>query len=116
MESESQTKNGAPVVKKAKLAESGDDSTQYDTASRFAGFELGRVLSDNSERKMMVVTGRFSGREDEAVVVVEKSPLTPDTVKQMLTNKTRTELTLQNDIYGTFQCFPPPSSNSKYRP
>ena len=79
--------------------------------TRFDGFQTKRVLMENAQRKIICVEGAFSGREEPAVVILEKTPLTETTAKEILCNKTSTQCILDNDIYGTFHLYPDPQVN-----
>ena len=79
--------------------------------SKFAGFNLVKVLNDVPEQKLMSVLGEFPGSDDKAVVVLEKVPFTTETAKIILSDKTAHTVNLENDIYAAYQLFPCQSTN-----
>lgn len=106
--------DGASVPKKARLSEGGDNSAEKQSQlHRFDGFTVDQILNDRPRDKLMIVSGKFEGSEEKAVVILEKTPFTKESASKILTANTTTELNLQNDIYSNFQCAPPSSVNGK---
>jgi len=103
---------GEPVRKVAKVA---PVSKNAETEHRdFTGFQLVDVLNEDTRRKVMFVEGRFNNKTEEeeeqdkkAVAIIERTPLSEDIVKSVLSEHSKTDITIQNDIYRTYQVYPP---------
>lgn len=77
----------------------------------FKSFEFGKVLNETPDKKLMFLQGKFAGSEDDAVVILEKTPFKADTIASILTKDTNLLSTLHNDIYSTYEGFPPADLN-----
>ncbi|XP_053500877.1 m7GpppX diphosphatase [Ictalurus furcatus] len=79
------------------------------TAERsISGFEVGRILRESAREKNIFVHGKLD--DQEAVIILEKTPITQDVLQEMLKNSTQM-LEMRNDIYSTYQLRPPPHLN-----
>ena len=78
------------------------------------GFELTKVLNEDSRRKMMCVQGKFGDRGD-ALVVLEKTPFSADVAKDMLTGDTDARIDIVNDVYHSQMLFPSKTNNGKMK-
>ena len=110
--------NEGPVAKKAKIGIAGEREGNQDVHAsmdkqRFKNFKVERVLSDRPRDKLMTVCGKFADREEDAVVILEKTPFTKENAEKMLSETSKTDLTLHNDIYSTFQCITSPDANGE---
>ncbi|XP_075999546.1 m7GpppX diphosphatase-like [Genypterus blacodes] len=81
---------------------------EWELENVLSGFKLTKVLSDSAREKNMFIHGKID--EEEAVVILEKTPIREDTVVEML-NGSRLKLEMKNDIYSTYQLQPPPHLN-----
>ena len=79
------------------------------TLDNFDGFKVKRVISENSRCKTAVIHGELDGKE--AVVLLERKPFNMSHVSNYFTEETSLENTLKNDIYGTYNAYPPKEEN-----
>lgn len=64
-------------------------------------------------KKLMVnFTGKFSNSDSDAVVLLEKTPFSEDTLSQMLSAETSLVMEFNNDIYRQYTCQPQPQFNT----
>ena len=54
----------------------------------------------------MLFTGKFGESESDAVVLLEKTPFSEDTLPQMLSAETSVKMEFNNDIYNQCTCQP----------
>ena len=79
----------------------------------FRSFALGRVLNETPDKKLIFVQGKFAGSDEDAVVILEKTPFKQDVVAKILSQQTTLKNTQHNDIYSTYEGFPPVELNGK---
>ena len=109
------------VAEKRKLSEGGDGEPQTKRSNvvdgpieyLFKDFEVVKVLNENSHSKMICVEGRYSGKEDSAVVLLEKTPFDEAVARQMLNDKAEVTTGFHNDIYRAAQMYPATNLNGK---
>jgi len=94
--------------RKISVSEHGDTVTPR-VLSNFEGFLVQKVISENSRSKTAVIHGTLDGQD--AVVLLEKKPFDASHVTNYFTEKTALNNTLKNDIYGTYDAFPPQVEN-----
>lgn len=73
----------------------------------FDRFRLKRILMNDTQRKMIAVEGNFDGRQEPAVVVMEKYAFNEASVLNVCNARTKLEKNLDNDVYKSFTCVPP---------
>ncbi|XP_077387525.1 m7GpppX diphosphatase [Festucalex cinctus] len=73
-----------------------------------SGFQTTTVLSDSAREKTIFVHGKLA--EQNAVVILEKTPISEDTLSEIFTASTLT-LDIRNDIYSTYRLQAPPHLN-----
>ncbi|XP_043853709.1 m7GpppX diphosphatase [Dromiciops gliroides] len=80
----------------------------------FSGFRLQKVLKESSRDKIIFLHGKVNetsgdgdGDGDDAVVILEKTPFQVDQVAQLLLGSPELQLQFSNDIYSTYNLFPP---------
>ena len=116
-ESATEPTNGH-VSKKTKLEVNGtiDEGTCLEPGviTSFGGFHTTKVLNEDSERKSIFLLGRFGESGNDAVVILNKTPLSEELAKDMLTETSALKNIMQNDIYGTYELFPKPDLNGKF--
>ncbi|KAG9263126.1 m7GpppX diphosphatase [Astyanax mexicanus] len=95
---DSGTGNGA-------AAGEGEDPALHSPVS---GFTTERVLRDSAREKTLFVHGKID--DQEAIVILEKTPIRQDTVDEMLKTSTL-KLEMKNDIYSTYQLQAPAHLN-----
>ena len=78
----------------------------------FKGFSVQKILSQNFMQKRVTVHAKFA--EEDAVVMLEKTPFDLAHMERYFTEETSLKNTLKNDIYGTYQAYPPPVENGNY--
>ncbi|TSV15274.1 m7GpppX diphosphatase [Bagarius yarrelli] len=83
-----------------------DETEAGNNGEKFiSNFEVGRVLRDSTREKTIFVHGKID--DQEAIVILEKTPITEDVLPEMLKTSTQT-LEMRNDIYSTYKLRPPP--------
>lgn len=104
--------------KKPKLGDAGDMNGTTDEQSgvikSFGGFQMMKVLNEDSQRKSIFLLGRFGDSDKEAVVILEKTPFSEDLAKNMLTETSVLKNVMQNDIYGTYELIPKRELNGRF--
>ncbi|XP_076263023.1 m7GpppX diphosphatase-like isoform X2 [Rhynchophorus ferrugineus] len=93
-------------LKKRKLEENEDQCLHSDIKD-LSGFEITNILHNNTNRKTISLRGSFKSKKGEAVVILEKTAFSTDT----LTNDTGSlkgelEKIFHNDIYGNYKFLP----------
>ncbi|XP_064633045.1 m7GpppX diphosphatase-like [Lineus longissimus] len=104
---------GLQAQKKIKL----DDSNAVgdcdkSALSTFQGFQVTNVLNDKPNEKVVFLHGRFKGSDEDAVVILEKTAFNKGSLGDVLSEDTRLNQTLHNDIYSTYEGFPKPELNA----
>lgn len=99
---ESQT---GPPAKKIKPSDTEKNGTKSDHIIKsLDGFSVDSVLATDTRTKTVTVCGTFAGNTtDQAVIVAEKQPLTPECFERLFSSTTTLKCNLQNDIYGQFE-------------
>uniref|UniRef100_T1J643 m7GpppX diphosphatase n=1 Tax=Strigamia maritima TaxID=126957 RepID=T1J643_STRMM len=100
--------------KKVKLDEDkiigGDDVIP--SFSSFDGFNIKSVLNEDLRNNMACVWGSFGDDQSDAVILMNKTPFDKDQLPRMLSKDSSLKAVMQNDLYGTYICSPPPETNS----
>ncbi|XP_041513190.1 m7GpppX diphosphatase [Microtus oregoni] len=78
----------------------------------FSGFRVQKVLRESARDKIIFLHGKVnedSGDSpgEDAVVILEKTPFQVEHVAQLLTGSPELKLQFSNDIYSTYNLFPP---------
>jgi len=84
-----------------------------DSGEEFKLFKIVRILNDNPQQKTIYIQGRFEGQDDDAVVILEKLPFNQESLSKVFEEVNEIRLTLDNDIYKTYEMFPPPELNGR---
>ena len=95
----------------SKSMENRDDTHNL---NNFKGFKVKKVLMENADKKLMAIQGEFEGnRKDEsaAIVILEKSPFTVETISNVLSEDSKLEKQFRNDIYSLYDCYIPQEIN-----
>ena len=104
---------GETPEKKRKLNESGDNKDCHPPIlSDFKDFNVQKILSRNVMQKRVTVHAKLA--EEDAVVMLEKTPFDLDHMERYFTQETALTNTLKNDVYGTYQAYPPQVENGNY--
>lgn len=94
-------------VQRAKRVKLTDENGLDDNSIQsFRGFQLIKVLNENARSKTVAVHGKFGESESDAVVLLEKTPFSEDTLPQMLSAETSVKMEFNNDIYNQCTCQP----------
>jgi len=101
-----------PLKKRKTSTEIVNLSKTQNALDDFNGFNVKRVLGENSRSKTAVILGQING--EDAVVLLEKEPFDLNNVNRYLCAETSLKNTLLNDIYGTYEAYPPKSENGMY--
>ncbi|KAJ3588102.1 hypothetical protein NHX12_011697 [Muraenolepis orangiensis] len=89
---------------------SGNEEELQSDTNILCGFKTTTVLKDSAREKAIFLHGKLDGQE--AVVILQKTPITEDTVAEMLSDgSSRLTLEMRNDIYSTYQLQPPAHLN-----
>lgn len=99
------------AVKKRKIDD--EPSTASPAApvlTDFEGLIVEKVIAENIRCKTATIHGKING--DDAVILLEKQPFDIKHVSKYLTKETVLKNTLKNDIYGTYEAYPPPAENA----
>lgn len=87
----------------------------YETELNLSNFQVTRVLQNNCARKMICIEGKFEGRENSAVILLEHKSFSNDksTLKRGYFNEnTVFQKYFSNDIYRNYDCFSKEENNS----
>lgn len=127
--------------KRPKTSES-EDKIECDALQNFKGFKIKRILNQNLTSKSVFLLGNLytesspgsagdassgtpeggvacddadpqSSGDDQAVVLLEKTAFTEDLLPTLMSEKSVLNRSMQNDIYGVYECFPPKELSSK---
>uniref|UniRef100_A0A3P8WLP7 m7GpppX diphosphatase n=1 Tax=Cynoglossus semilaevis TaxID=244447 RepID=A0A3P8WLP7_CYNSE len=96
-------------VKKTKVDDNnGGDGVGAKSQNALSGFKTSNVLSVNAREKRIVLHGKVA--DEDAVVILEKTPFTEDTMDQVFKGSTL-KLDMKNYIYSTYQLQASPHYN-----
>ncbi|XP_077465430.1 m7GpppX diphosphatase-like [Stigmatopora argus] len=100
----------SPKTKKTKTDHEKDRGENGNKSEKtvLSGFQTITVLSDSAREKTIFVHGKLA--DQNAVVILEKTPITEDALSEMFTSSTL-ELDLRNDIYSTYRLQASPHLN-----
>lgn len=78
----------------------------------FSGFRVQKVLRESARDKIIFLHGKVNedsgdSHGEDAVVILEKTPFQVEHVAQLLTGSPELKLQFSNDIYSTYNLFPP---------
>ncbi|XP_060227497.1 m7GpppX diphosphatase isoform X2 [Meriones unguiculatus] len=78
----------------------------------FSGFKVQKVLRESARDKIIFLHGKVNEDSgdtcgEDAVVILEKTPFQVEHVAQLLTGSPDLKLQFSNDIYSTYNLFPP---------
>lgn len=96
--------NEVQRAKRVKLTD--ENGLDNNSIQSFRGFQLIKVLNENARSKTVAVHGKFGESESDAVVLLEKTPFSEDTLPQMLSAETSVKMEFNNDIYNQCTCQP----------
>ncbi|XP_028272263.1 m7GpppX diphosphatase [Parambassis ranga] len=107
---ESGTDELSQQVKRAKTdSENGREAERESECQNIlTGFKTSSVLNDSAREKVIFVHGKLA--DQEAVVIMEKTPVREDTLAELFSGSTL-NLEMKNDIYSTYQLQAPPHLN-----
>ncbi|XP_051541084.1 m7GpppX diphosphatase [Myxocyprinus asiaticus] len=114
-----ESENGS-AAKRLKTHETGDteqkhtdneqhsDGDEISSDSPVSGFEITRILRESAREKNIFVHGKV--KDQDAVVILEKSPIRQDTLPELLKSSTL-KLEMRNDVYSTYKLQAPAHLN-----
>ncbi|XP_022098424.1 m7GpppX diphosphatase-like [Acanthaster planci] len=76
------------------------------TLESFDGFEVLKILYKNPQNKSVFLYGKFQGNDDNAVVLLEKTPFPVSALSTLLSADVSLKPLLQNDIYSVYDGLP----------
>lgn len=91
-----------PKAKKVKYTASEKDGNVPDKLLSFSEFAVERVLCRKPENKLITLLGKFTGSRENGVLVVEKQPITEDSVRGLLSTDAKVTSKFHNDIYSQY--------------
>lgn len=91
-----------PKSKRAKTAANDKASESQSKVLPFSEFRVDRVLFTKPENKSISLLGKFAGSDDNGVLVVEKQPITEDSIKGLLSCDATVNSNFHNDIYSQY--------------
>ncbi|KAL9979122.1 hypothetical protein ACROYT_G016734 [Oculina patagonica] len=99
-------------AKKMKLTNEKSQEDNSCNLQSFRGFQLIKVLNENAQTKTVAAHGKFENSDSDAVVLLEKTPFSGDTLPQMLSAETSLVREFNNDIYSQYTCQLPSQFNT----
>ena len=90
----------------------GDEKNIHLTTTDLARFTFIRVLSEDTDRKVVTVEASVEGSTKPAILTMEKLPFTSSSCQGTLSSSTTAAQQFTNDIYGQYSLQPPPPQNS----
>eukprot|EP00090_Calanus_glacialis_P018970 TRINITY_DN29292_c0_g1_i1.p1 TRINITY_DN29292_c0_g1~~TRINITY_DN29292_c0_g1_i1.p1 ORF type:complete len:701 (-),score=284.90 TRINITY_DN29292_c0_g1_i1:56-2104(-) len=75
-------------------------------------FTFTRVLSEDTDRKVVTVQASVTDSPHPAILTMEKLPFTPTACQGSLTRDTVAAQQFTNDVYGQYSLHPPPQHNT----
>ena len=83
-----------------------------DKTLTFDGFKVDTVIGANARQKYLFL--HCKKNEENAVVLLEKTPFDTSAAPRILSAETKIKPTLQNDIYNTYTACLPDNLNGKF--
>ena len=93
---------GEPKAKKAKADVPENESAIPCKLLSFSEFKVDRVLCKKPENKLMTVLGKFPGSKEDGILVVEKQPITEQSIRGLLSCDAKVNSSFHNDIYSQY--------------
>lgn len=88
------------------------------TLTNLSDFKLKEILQNSTNRKAVFLRGSFASEEGEAIIILEKTAFSDDSLlsgnKEYFPGNNRLETIFQNDIYGNYHYITDSLLNSKY--
>ena len=91
-----------PKVKRAKTDAIDKACESQEKLLLFSEFRVDRVLFAKPENKSISLLGKFAGSDENGVLVVEKQPVTEDSIKGLLSSDATVKSSFHNDIYSQY--------------
>ena len=89
-----------------------DDAANGTSLADFGPFEMSRVLSESSDTKSVVVEGKLTTDGERAIVILEKTPFSKDSLDKVLSADAQLEPQFINDVYGKYLCSLKPGTST----
>ena len=95
-----------PKLKRARVDTSErDTSNGSDTLQKFLSFSqfsVDRILFTKPENKSIALLGKFTGSEESGILVVEKQPITEESISGLFSRDAKVTCSFHNDIYSQY--------------
>ena len=91
-----------PKAKRAKNETIDKASENQQKLLPFSEFRVDRVLFTKPENKSISLLGKFAGSDENGVLVVEKQPITEDSIKGLLSSDATVNSSFHNNIYSQY--------------
>ncbi|KAL3275142.1 hypothetical protein HHI36_019911 [Cryptolaemus montrouzieri] len=81
----------------------------HETLTNLSKFQLNEILSNNTNRKIVSLKGKFEGSSGDAIVILEKTAFSEDILTEgnkYFNEENHLKNIFHNDIYGDYQYFP----------
>ncbi|XP_043532839.1 m7GpppX diphosphatase [Chiloscyllium plagiosum] len=108
----------APDEKKRKLCQSGPEAADSPGSERsdfnLESFRLEKILRESARDKLVFIHGKVgqnNGEARDAVIILEKTPFSEETLPHLLNKDADLRLQFRNDIYSTHHLHPLPAFN-----
>ncbi|XP_071121680.1 m7GpppX diphosphatase-like [Mytilus edulis] len=102
-------KESPEKAKKRKIDDDGDGEKAREESESFNGFKVKAVINENARQKYLFL--HCTKNDEDAVVLLEKTPFDSSMTDQILSDNTKIRQTLQNDIYHTYSALLPENLN-----
>jgi len=90
----------------------GEDENIHLTTADLTRFTFTRVLSEDTDRKVVTVEASVTGSTKPAILTMEKLPFTASSCQGILSGDTAAAQQFTNDIYGQYSLLPPKPHNT----
>ena len=91
-----------PTAKKAKTDTAENKSDKACKLLSFSEFKVDRVLCMKPETKLMTLLGKFPGSDEDGILVVEKQPITEESIRGLLSCDGKVNSHFHNDVYSQY--------------
>ena len=91
-----------PKAKKSRTDALEEANEDQEKLLSFSKFSVDRVLFTKPENKSISLLGKFAGSDENGVLVVEKQPITEDSIKGLLSCDATVNSSFHNDIYSQY--------------
>ncbi|GIL77380.1 hypothetical protein Vretimale_2793 [Volvox reticuliferus] len=94
------------------LPKTGAEAAKQGTLASFKDFVVVEVLNDDPQAKFIALLGRFEGRDDVAVLLLNRKPFNKDSLSSLVGEGLQLQHDFVNDIYSKYVGRPPPEHST----